>query len=85
MERWIFISVPVILEEKFSNNDKFEMADERAYKSLIDCFLYLTTTRPKIMYAVGMLSRLMQCYNTSHFKATKRVLRYIKGSANLDV
>ncbi|KAG8480141.1 hypothetical protein CXB51_024917 [Gossypium anomalum] len=42
----------------------------------------LTTTRPDIMYAVSLLSRFMHCCDVVHFKAAKRVLRYLKGTLN---
>ncbi|KAK5839324.1 hypothetical protein PVK06_008101 [Gossypium arboreum] len=37
------------------------------------------------MYAVGLLSRFMHCCNVSHFKAVKRVLRYVKGTLGYGV
>ncbi|XP_052477238.1 secreted RxLR effector protein 161-like [Gossypium raimondii] len=50
------------------------------YKSLIGSLLYLTATKPDIMFAVSVLSRYMNCCNDQHFQAAKRVLRYIKGT-----
>ena len=35
-------------------------ADASTFKSLIGSLLYLTTTRLNIMYAISLLSRLMQ-------------------------
>ncbi|XP_016740119.1 secreted RxLR effector protein 161-like [Gossypium hirsutum] len=37
------------------------------------------------MYAVSLLSRFMHCCNVAHFKAAKRVLRYVKGTLNYGV
>jgi len=42
--------------------------------------MYLTTTRPDIMHAISLLSRFMHCASEVHFKAAKRIVRYIKGT-----
>ncbi|XP_012453211.1 uncharacterized protein LOC105775227 [Gossypium raimondii] len=73
-------STPVAVGEKLSSQDKYEKVCETTYRSLVRCLLYLTATRPDIMYAVSLLSRFMHCLNESHFRAAKRVLRYIKGT-----
>jgi len=38
----------------------------------------LTCTRPDILYGVGLVSRYMESPTTTHFKAAKRILRYVK-------
>ncbi|XP_050875004.1 secreted RxLR effector protein 161-like [Lathyrus oleraceus] len=54
--------------------------DATQYKQLIGCMLYITTTRPDIMYTVCLLSRYMQAPTRQHMLAAKRVLRYLKGT-----
>ncbi|KAG8492723.1 hypothetical protein CXB51_010438 [Gossypium anomalum] len=78
-------STPVALGEKLSSTSEHDRVDERWYRSLVGCLLYLTATRPGILYAVGLLSRFMHCCNVAHFKAAKRVLRYVKGTLNFGV
>ncbi|KAA3458744.1 laccase-2-like [Gossypium australe] len=46
---------------------------------------YLTTSMPDIMFAVSLLSRYMHCSNIIHYKAAKRVLRYVKGTLSYGV
>ena len=41
---------------------------------------YLTITRPDIVFAVGLVSRYMEEPRQEHFKAAKRILRYVRGS-----
>lgn len=51
------------------------------YQSLIGALMYLAvSTRPDIAYAVNFLSQFNSNYNTEHWKAAKRVLRYLKGT-----
>ncbi|XP_006588199.1 uncharacterized protein LOC114368337 [Glycine soja] len=72
-------------KEKFSNKDGAEKVDEKLYRSLIGCLVYLTATRPDITYVVNLLSQYMHCASEIHFKATKRILRYIKGTIGYGV
>ncbi|KAK5786534.1 hypothetical protein PVK06_041171 [Gossypium arboreum] len=85
MSKCKFVSTPVALEEKLSSINEHDRVDEKEYRSLVGCLLYLTATRPDILYAVSLLSRFMHCCNVAHFKATKRVLRYVKGTLGYGV
>lgn len=63
-------------EENQSNSDV-------PYQSLIGSLMYLAVnTRPDIAYAISYLSQFNTCFNTSHWIAAKRVLRYLKGTIN---
>ena len=44
--------------------------------------MYLTTTRPNIMYGVSLISRFMEPPKNSHWQARKRILRYIAETMN---
>ncbi len=65
------------------------MDDEQAvnlkdYQALIGCLTYaMTISRPDLATSVGILSKFMSKPGQSHWKAAKRVLRYIKGSLNV--
>jgi hypothetical protein len=51
--------------------------DEKLYRTLIGCLMYLTATRPDIMNATSILSRYMHCASEIHFQTAKRIVRYI--------
>ena len=74
------ISTPVECGVKLSKHDEAEKVDPTLFKSLVGSLRYLTCTRPDILYAVGLVSRYMENPITTHFKAAKRILRYIKGT-----
>jgi len=63
----------------------FQKVEEAFYKSLIGCLIYLTSTRPDILYEIGVFSRFLNCPKESHLKAAKRVLIYVKGTLNYGV
>jgi len=57
--------------------------DQTKYKGLIGSLLYLTTCRPNIMFAVCLCARFQSCPKESHLKATKRILKYLKGTTSI--
>ncbi|PKI62768.1 hypothetical protein CRG98_016867 [Punica granatum] len=50
------------------------------FKRIVGSLRYLTSTRPDLVYSVGLVSRLMESPKQSHLQAAKRILRYIKGT-----
>ncbi|KAG8481269.1 hypothetical protein CXB51_026034 [Gossypium anomalum] len=76
------VSTPVARWEKLSSNGNETRVDEKEYRSLVGCLLYLTATRPDIMFGVSLLSRFMDCCNMIHLKTAKKILRYIRGTLN---
>lgn len=85
MEKCKEVSTPMNQKEKLSKDSIAEKVDEGYYRSLIGCLMFLTTTRPDILFAVSLLSRFMHCATEIHLQAAKRVLRYIKGTINYGV
>ncbi|CAJ2639996.1 unnamed protein product [Trifolium pratense] len=77
------VSTPMECGIKLSKHEEGETVDPSLFKSLVGSLRYLTCTRPDILYAVGVVSRYMEHPTTTHLKAAKRILRYIKGTTNL--
>lgn len=51
------------------------------YRNLIGCLMYLSVcSRPDISFAVSYLSQFNDCFSEEHWKAAKRVVRYLKGT-----
>lgn len=59
------------------------VADATLYRSLAGALQYLTFTRPDIAYAVQQVCLFMHDPRAVHFNALKRILRYLKGTADL--
>ena len=57
--------------------------DQTKYKGLIGSLLYLMTSRPDIMFVVCLYARFQSCPKESHLKATKRILKYLKGTTSM--
>ena len=67
---------------KFGGGDR---ADPTIYRSLIDSLLYLTTSRPDLMFATSLLSRFMQALSQVHLVVDKKMLRYTKGTVDYGI
>ncbi|GJZ33694.1 putative ribonuclease H-like domain-containing protein [Tanacetum coccineum] len=52
--------------------------DVHLYRSMIGSLMYLTTSRPDIMFAVCACSRFQVTPKTSHLNVVKRIFRYFK-------
>jgi hypothetical protein len=76
------IETPIPLGTKLSKNDEGPIVESTLYKNLVGSLLYLTATRPDIMYATGLVSRFMEYPKYSHWKMAKRILRYVAGTLN---
>ncbi|XP_031256280.1 secreted RxLR effector protein 161-like [Pistacia vera] len=79
------VDTPLVANLKLSKDDGVVKVDEKMYRSLIGWVLYLIATIPDLMFATSILSRFMSSPSEIHLKATKRVLRYVKGSSELGV
>ena len=47
---------------------------------MIDRLIFVTVTRPNIVYSVRMLNQFMHEARKSHWEAALQVMRYIKGT-----
>jgi hypothetical protein len=63
--------------------DSGNMVDQTMYRSLIGNLLYVTASRPDVMFSVCMCVRFQASPRESHLKATKRILRYLKLTQNV--
>ncbi|XP_073294570.1 secreted RxLR effector protein 161-like [Primulina huaijiensis] len=53
------------------------------YRGLISSLLYLTASRPDILFDVCICSRFQSNPKQSHYIAAKRILKYLKGTQNV--
>ena len=52
--------------------------DTTGYCQLVGKLIFLTTTRPDLAFAVGLVSRFMSAPQTPHLAAVLHILRYVK-------
>jgi len=57
--------------------------DQKLYRGMIGFLLYLTASRPDILFSVCLCARFQSDPRESHLIAVKRIFRYLKGTTNL--
>nr|GEZ42622.1 hypothetical protein [Tanacetum cinerariifolium] len=60
-----------------------EDVDVHTYRSMIGSLMYLTSSRPDIMFAVCACVYFQVTLKASHIHAVKRIFRYLKGKPHL--
>ena len=62
-----------------------EPVDQTEYRSMIGSLMYLTASRPYIVFAVCQCARYQANPKLCHLITVKRIFRYLKGSPKLDL
>ncbi|GJY93163.1 hypothetical protein Tco_0508945 [Tanacetum coccineum] len=70
-------------ETKLTKDEDGESVDNTKYRGMIGSLLYLTSSRPDIMFSVCLYAHFQEDPKSSHLKAIKRIFRYIKGTTHL--
>jgi hypothetical protein len=68
---------PFLSGVKLEDGGETPLVDSTLYRQLVGILLYLTHSRPDLSYEVGAVSRFMQESHELHWKAAKRILRYV--------
>ncbi|GJT53409.1 hypothetical protein Tco_0988463 [Tanacetum coccineum] len=77
------MKTPMSSDTKLTKDKECELVDSTKYRGMIGSLLYLTTSRPDIMFSVCLCARFQEAPKTSHLEAVKCIFRYIKGTTHL--
>ncbi|GJX68790.1 retrovirus-related pol polyprotein from transposon TNT 1-94 [Tanacetum coccineum] len=77
------IKTPMSSKTKLTRDEDEESVDDTKYRGMIDSLLYLTASRPDIMFSVCLCVRFQEVPKISHLEAVTRNFRYIKGTTHL--
>ncbi|GJR21764.1 hypothetical protein Tco_0970291 [Tanacetum coccineum] len=77
------MKTPMSTETKLTKGEEGESVYNTKYRGMIRSLLYLTASRPDIMFSVYLCARFQEDPKTSHLKAVKRIFRYVKGTTHL--
>ncbi|GJZ88077.1 hypothetical protein Tco_0659859 [Tanacetum coccineum] len=77
------MKTPMSSDTKLTKDEECESVDSTKYRGMIGSLLYLTASRPDIMFSVCLCARFQEDPKTSHLEAVKRIFRYIKGTTHL--
>ncbi|GJR47855.1 putative ribonuclease H-like domain-containing protein [Tanacetum coccineum] len=71
-------STPMETHKPLLKDADGEDVDEHLYRSMIGSLMYLTSSRPDIMFTVCACARFQVNPKSSHLQAVKRIFRYLK-------
>ncbi|GJS18845.1 ribonuclease H-like domain-containing protein [Tanacetum coccineum] len=74
---------PIETQKPLVKDEEASDVDVHLYRSMIGSLMYVTASRPDIMFAVCACSRFQVTPKTSHLSVVKRIFRYLKGKPKL--
>ncbi|GJR05559.1 retrovirus-related pol polyprotein from transposon TNT 1-94 [Tanacetum coccineum] len=74
---------PMSKEIKLTKDDEADSMDSSKYQGMIGSLLYLTASRPDIMFSVCLCAHFQENHKTTHLEAVKHIFRYIRGTSRL--
>ncbi|GJY03563.1 uncharacterized mitochondrial protein-like protein [Tanacetum coccineum] len=60
-----------------------KLVDATLYGGMIGSLMYLTSSRPDLIYLVSLCARYQEKPTEKHLQAVKRIFRYLKGTINM--
>ena len=78
-------NTPMSLSIKHNMDEKGKPINQTKYRGMIDSLLYLTVSRPDIIYSICLCARFQACPKESHLNAVKRIFRYLKGTIDIGI
>ena len=85
MEESNYVHSPIVTGFKLFKNENGVNVDATFFKQMVGSLMYLTSTRPDLMFVVSLISRYMGQPTKLHLQTAKRVLRYLRGITNLRI
>ncbi|GJY22764.1 uncharacterized mitochondrial protein-like protein, partial [Tanacetum coccineum] len=71
-------NTPIETNKALLKDEEAEDVDVHLYRSMIGSLMYLTASRPDILFAVCACARFQVTPKVSHLHAVKRIFRYLK-------
>nr|GEX30093.1 putative ribonuclease H-like domain-containing protein [Tanacetum cinerariifolium] len=76
-------TTPYDVPKHKSKDEPDDAVNVHLYRSMIGSLMYLTASRPDIMFAVSACSRHQVTLMSSHLNAVKKIFKYLKGQPTL--
>ncbi|GJV24795.1 uncharacterized mitochondrial protein-like protein [Tanacetum coccineum] len=77
------VDTPMVEKSKLDEDLQGTPIDVTLYRGMIGSFMYLTYSRPDLIYAVCLCVRYQAKPTEKHLNAGKQIFRYLKGTINM--
>ncbi|GKE56168.1 retrovirus-related pol polyprotein from transposon TNT 1-94, partial [Tanacetum coccineum] len=82
MESCDLVDTPMAEKSKLDKNTQGKVIDPTHYRSMVGTLMYLTSSRPDLVYAVCMCARYQAHPTKNHLHVLKRIFQYLRGTVN---
>ncbi|GJV59869.1 retrovirus-related pol polyprotein from transposon TNT 1-94 [Tanacetum coccineum] len=72
----------ILLKSKLDEDTQGKAVDPTHYHGMVGTLMYLTSSRPDLVYAVCMCARYQARPTEKHLHAVKRIFQYLRGTVN---
>ncbi|GJS88587.1 uncharacterized mitochondrial protein-like protein [Tanacetum coccineum] len=76
------VDTPMVEKSKLDEDSQGKAVDPTHYHGMVGTFMYLTTSRPDLTFAVCMCARYQAKPTEKHIHAIKRIFKYLRGTTN---
>ncbi|XP_050222313.1 uncharacterized mitochondrial protein AtMg00240-like [Mercurialis annua] len=76
---------PMSTTIKLDKDKSGKCIDITVYRGMIGSLLYLTASRPDIMFSACLYARFKACPKKTHLHAVKGIFKYLHGTLNLGI
>nr|GEV31992.1 retrovirus-related Pol polyprotein from transposon TNT 1-94 [Tanacetum cinerariifolium] len=78
-----FVNIPMVEKNKLDDDLHGTPIDATLYRGMIGSLMYLTSSRPDLIYAVCLCARYQAKPTEKHLNAVKQIFRYLKRTINM--
>ncbi|GJY30727.1 hypothetical protein Tco_0414222 [Tanacetum coccineum] len=82
MDSYDPVDTPMVDRLKLDEDPLGIQVDQTRFRSMVGSLMYLTASRPDLVFAVCMCARYQASPTKKHLEALKRVFRYLRGTIN---
>nr|GEW23234.1 hypothetical protein [Tanacetum cinerariifolium] len=77
------VDTPMVEKSKLNEDIQGKPVDATLYNDMIGSLMYLTSSRPDLIYAICLCARYQAKPTEKHLNAVKWIFRYLKGTINM--
>ncbi|GJZ19539.1 retrovirus-related pol polyprotein from transposon TNT 1-94 [Tanacetum coccineum] len=77
------VDTPMVEKSKLDEDPQGKVVDPIHYRGMIGILMYLTSSRPDLVFVVCMCARYQENPIKKHLHAVKRIFRYLRGTINM--
>nr|GFC19449.1 copia protein [Tanacetum cinerariifolium] len=76
------VDTPMVKKSKLDEDPQGKAVDPTHYRGIVGALMYLTSSRPDIVYVVCMCAHYQAHPTKKQLHAVKRIFRYLRGTVN---